>query len=646
MITRLAAAFFLLLPTTVFAHGEHGGAQPIGAVRLVSIQGYQVELLSQPSPLAPGQESQVVAKIIQNSPLKPVSGGRVLISVAPSGNHDDFRLAPEVTWAGSYAVPFTPSKRGVHQVRVAIAELDGEQFDPPLLVDFEVAVGRAPGMGGVGWAFVAVLAGMTVLGLYLVILKARVGRVAEPLNLLAIPWLRRLLTAPALQPSMQIPLLLLMVIVIFLGLSDVQEGGVNVATKLTWTIWWAGIIFTFFLVGRAWCLACPFGALNEWASRIAAPVRRLPKPFRNIWWATGMFVLLTWADEQLGVVRSPSVTAWIVIFFAGLAVAIGIFYERRSFCRYLCPIGGLIGIYSMTAPVELRTRDRSVCAADREKSCYRGSAQARGCPMFEFPATMDRNTYCTFCVECVKGCGHDNLLLRLRAFGKDLWASGRRALDESYLAVMLVGLTLLVTAGMLSTWPGWIEALSRLLPSFVRSTVKPVTYLSIVESVILLGGALAAVPLLVLGGAALSDRMAGDKGLGTRRTFVVFGYMFVPIGLAMHLAHNVGHLLIEGGGIVPVVQRAVAIYTPFSLGTPDWQILPLASESVVGVLQMGLLVGFFVVSLVAGHLLALRVYPDPRTASRALLPLAALALLFTVVGIVLLNQPMGMRHGM
>jgi hypothetical protein len=534
----------------------------------------------------------------------------------------------------------------VHQVRVAIAELDGEQFNPPLLVDFQVAVGRAPGMGGVGWAFVAVLGGMTVLGLYLVVLKARVGRVAEPLNLLAIPWLRRLLTAPALQPSMQIPLLLLMVIVIFLGLSDVQEGGVNVATKLTWTIWWAGIIFTFFLVGRAWCLACPFGALNEWASRIAAPVRRLPKPFRNIWWATGMFVLLTWADEQLGVVRSPSVTAWIVIFFAGLAVAIGIFYERRSFCRYLCPIGGLIGIYSMTAPVELRTRDRSVCAADREKSCYRGSAEARGCPMFEFPATMDRNTYCTFCVECVKGCGHDNLLLRLRAFGKDLWASGRRALDESYLAVMLVGLTLLVTAGMLSAWPGWIEALSRLLPSFVRSTAKPVTYLSIVESVILLGGALAAVPLLVLGGAALSDRLAGDKGLGTRQTFVTFGYMFVPIGLAMHLAHNVGHLLLEGGGIVPAVQRAVAIYTPFSLGTPDWQPMPLASESVVGVLQMGLLVGFFVVSLVAGHLLALRVYPDPRAASRALLPLAALALLFTVVGIVLLNQPMGMRHGM
>ena len=647
MITRLLVATILLsLPATAAAHGEHGGARSAGEVNVVSVHGYQVELLSHPSPIARGQESQVIAKIVKNSPLKPAAAGRVLISVTPAGAPPDFRPAPEVTWAGSYSVPFTPTKRGIHQVRVALAALEGERFDPPLLVDFQVVVGTRPGMGAAGWTFVAVLGGVTLFGLYLVSLKARLGRPAEALNLLAIPWLRRLLTSPALLPSLQVPLLGMMGIVVLLGLTDVQDGGVNLATKLTWTIWWAGIIFTFFLVGRAWCLACPFGALNEWAARIAAPVRRLPRPFRNIWWATGMFVLLTWADEQLGVVRSPAVTAWIVVFFAGVAVCIGIFFERRSFCRYLCPIGGLIGMYSMTAPVELRAKERSVCAADREKGCFRGNGESRGCPMFEFPATMDRNTYCTFCAECVKGCGHDNLVLRFRAWGKDLWASGRRALDEAYLAVMLVGLTLLVTAVMLSGWPGWIEGLSGWLPSFVRSTLKPVTYLGVLESVILLGGALVIVPLIVYGGAVMSDRLAGDKGLGVHRTFVVFGYMFVPVGLAMHLAHNVGHLLIEGPGIVPAVQRAVAVYTPFSIGTPDWQTMPLAPEPVVGILQMGLLVAFFVLSLVAGHRLSLNVYPDPRTAGRALLPMAALALLFTVVGIVLLNQPMGMRHGM
>ena len=61
---------------------------------------------------------------------------------------------------------------------------------------------------------------------------------------------------------------------------------------------------------------------------------------------------------------------------------------------------------------------------------------------------------------------------------------------------------------------------------------------------------------------------------------------------------------------------------------------------------MAFIVGFFILSLVAGHRLSLRAYPDPRTASRALVPMAALSFVFTVAGIVLLNQPMGMRHGM
>ncbi len=643
----LAGGVLLLLPVAAAAHGEHGAAGPLGQGSVVTVQGYQVELLAQPAPLAVGQESQVVAKIFRNSPLTPVSRGRVLMSLAPEGAPHDPRPAPEVTWAGSYTVAYTPDRKSPHQIRVLLEELEGRRFEPPLLVEFQVAVGRAPGLGGAVWTLLALVGGLAVVGLYAVALRARIGRPAEgALNLLEIPWLRRLLTSPAFQPSLQIPLLFLMGIVVFLGFFDVQDGGVNLATKLTWTIWWAGIIFTFFLVGRVWCLACPFGALNEWTARVAGPVRRLPRPFRNIWWATGMFVLLTWADELLGVVRSPWVTAWIVLFFAALAVGIGLFYERRSFCRYLCPIGGLIGIYSMTAPVELRARDGAVCAADRDKACYRGSAAARGCPMFEFPLGMDRNNYCHLCAECVKGCGHDNLVLRFRALGKDLWASRRRLLEESYLAVALVGLTLLVTAQMLTAWPGWVSALARWLPAPVRSTLKPVTYLGLVESALLLGGALVVVPLLVLGAAAVADRLAGAGRLGLRRTFVLFGYMFVPVGLAMHLAHNLAHLLLEGGGIVPVVQRAVALYTPFFLGEPDWQVLPLAPEPVVGLLQMGFVVGFFVLSLLAGHWLSLRAYPDPRIASRAWVPMAALSFVFTVAGIVLLSQPMGMRHGM
>jgi len=639
-------ALLLALPTLAAAHGEHGGAKPLGDGGVVTIHGYQVELLSHPSPLAVGRKSHVVAKVFKvNSTQTPVSGGRVLIGVAGTGDHLHTMPAPEQTWAGSYTVTFTPTQFGAHQVRLVIEELEGQRFEPPLVVDFPVSVAQAPGMGWAALTLLALVGGATLIGLYVIDLRARASTEGS-FNLLQIPWLRRIITSGAFQPSLQIPLLLLMAIVVFTGFYDVQDGGVNLATKLTWTIWWAGIIFTFFLVGRVWCLACPFGALNEWTSRLVAPLRRLPKPFRNIWWATGMFVLLTWADEQLGVVRSPRVTAWIVLFFLALAVAVGVFYERRSFCRYLCPIGGLIGLYSMTAPLELRAKSVAICRADPDKECYRGSATTRGCPMFEFPQSMDRNNYCTFCADCVAGCSRENLALRFRAFGKDLWASGRRLFDESYLAVILVGLTLLVTAQMLTAWPDWISWIAQWLPGFVRTSVKPVAYLALVESIILLGGSLVVVPLLVLAGAWLADRAAGEQRLGLWRTFVTFGYMFIPVGLAVHLAHNLSHLLLEGGGIVPVVQRAAALYTPFSLGEPNWQPLPLAAEPVVGLLQMAFIVGFFLLSLFAGHRLSIKAYPDRRTAGRALVPFVVLSFVFTVVAIVLLNQPMGMRHGM
>jgi len=83
---------------------------------------------------------------------------------------------------------------------------------------------------------------------------------------------------------------------------------------------------------------------------------------------------------------------------------------------------------------------------------------------------------------------------------------------------------------------------------------------------------------------------------------------------------------------VPVVQRAVLLFTPFSIGQPDWHVEPLASAPVVALLQAAVLVGFFVLSLVAGHRLSVRTYPDPRRASRALIPFAALAFAFAAAG--------------
>jgi len=666
----LAAIVFwslLFLPVgakSVFAHGEHGDAAPNeGGISLVAFDGFQVELLTSPRPPQAGDKNKIVVKIVRNGSLEPVRNGKVMAGVSPArfSNHPAWHkdssapptrdagpfLSPasEAVWAGNYTLERRLEERGAHLVRVALVELEGKSFDPPALLDFYLNVAPAPGLTS-GVILLFLLAAAVALGgVSWVLLRSRPAVDPEaPMDLLEIRWLDRFVRWRGFQPSLQLPFLALTALLVFLGLFDIRDGAKNLATKLTWILWWPGIIFTFILVGRLWCVMCPFGTLNEAAAKAARSARVFPKALRNLWLATFLFVVLTWADEQLGIIRSPQMTAWLILFFSLLAIATGLFFQRRSFCRYLCPITGLQGLYSMASPVALRARDLSRCQKDCHQDCYRGNQSGTGCPMFEFPMTMDRNTYCNLCFECVKACPPGNLALRIGAFGKDLWSSRRRWLDESYLAVVLVGITTVVTAQMLTDWSGWISRLSRLIPDSVRTLMKPVTYLALTESAIFFFASLVLFPLALLGTAWVSHRIASEPENGIGKIFIRLGYMFVPVGLAMHLAHNLQHLLGEGPGIVPALQRAVNRYTPFYAGAADWNVAPLVSSEVIYWLEMLLVLGGFVFSIGVGYRLATTLFQRREIAGKGFVPFIALSLAFTLLNLYLLNQPMGMRH--
>lgn len=652
---------------SALAHGEHGdAAPPEGGIGLVSFDGYQLELLTSPRPPRVGDKNEIVIKIVRDGSLEPVRDGRVLIGVAParlSSNHatQDPRsarvsksgasvpLAPagEMVWAGNYTSIRQLKQKGPHLVRVALVELDGKNFDPPAVFEFYLNV--APG-SGLSLGFVSLLLVVSAVGFAAIYWAAARGRfsleLGAPLNLLDLPWLGRWVRSRWFLPGLQVPVLVLTIALAILGFVDVQDGARNLATKLTWIIWWPGIIFTFIVVGRLWCAMCPLGTLNDWASKLSRAQRMFPRTLRNLWLATLFFVALTWADEQLGVIRSPLMTAWLIVLLALSAVLTGLFYQRRSFCRYLCPITGLQGLYSMVSPFELRARDRSACLKDCHQDCYRGNDRGSGCPMFEFPMTLERNTYCNLCFECVKSCPPQNLVLRAHAFGKDLWASARRSLDESYLALALAGITTVVTAQMLTGWSGWISQLARLIPLSVRTLMKPVTYLTLTESVVFVLGSLVLYPLLGYVVSWLADRGAGEKRKGIRRTFVTLGYMFIPIGLSMHLAHNISHLLVEGPGVIPAVQRTLSRYLPFDFGEPSWEVAPLISSDVTHGLQVALVIGGFLFSLVVGYRLGVGFLGGSKLTAKVVAPLVALSLVFTLINLLLLNQPMGMRHGM
>jgi hypothetical protein len=151
-------------------------------------------------------------------------------------------------------------------------------------------------------------------------------------------------------------------------------------------------------------------------------------------------------------------------------------------------------------------------------------------------------------------------------------------------------------------------------------------------------------PALGFFAAWIANRTLGDGKRTPGKIFTHLAYMFLPVGLAMHLAHNVSHLVSEGPGIVPALQRTVMRYSSIELGAPDWQFVPLMSADSVYWLEMLLILLGFICSLVAGHRLAIAFFDRHANTGKALIPFVVLSLIFTVVNFYLLNQPMGARH--
>lgn len=313
----------------------------------------------------------------------------------------------------------------------------------------------------------------------------------------------------------------------------------------------------------------------------------------------------------------------------------------------MCPIGGLIGLYSLFSPVELRARDPEKCASHKRKDCYLGNKSGRGCPMFERVPDMDNNMACNFCGECIKSCPRDNISIRIRPFFMDAWATRYRSPDNAFFALVLIGVTIFVTGDMLEPWAIWMEAAMERFPAELLGIHYRYSIEVLTKSFLYFFISLLLIPGLVLLFASLSNYLAGDNafsGLGS--TVVTFGYMFIPIGLSMHLAHNIGHLLNESQMIVPAFQRAVNKYLPINVGKPDWQVVTrtLADPGLVYWLQMSLFITFFSVSLYAGYRLARNRYPESRKGFWALLPMVCVAALLMAMNIYLLNLPMAPRH--
>jgi polyferredoxin len=247
---------------------------------------------------------------------------------------------------------------------------------------------------------------------------------------------------------------------IMAGLIGTPVGSHNFSIVFVWIAWWAILILVavpFF--GRGWCAVCPIPLPGEWLQRGAVlappdkrprwPNLRVPKMFRNIWLQNLSFLLLALFSSVL--LTTPNITGVVLAAMLFAAIGLSAIFERRAFCRYLCPVGGFIGLYSQLAPIELRIKDKQICAACKGKPCYNGSADGYGCPWNVFPGSLTKNTYCGLCMECIRTCPHDNIAVNLRPFSADLAKPSTR-LDEAFKAFIMLGSAMIYAGVLLGPW--------------------------------------------------------------------------------------------------------------------------------------------------------------------------------------------------
>ncbi len=416
------------------------------------------------------------------------------------------------------------------------------------------------------------------------------------------------------QLAVSVALLAGYVFAIMAGWAGTPVGNTNFSIVFVWIAWWAALILVAVpVLGRGWCSVCPIPLPGEWLQRgaIVAPPEskpkwlnlRWPKALRNIWLQNAAFLLLALFSSVL--LTTPGVTAIVLLTMLLAAIGLSLVFERRAFCRYLCPVGGFIGLYSQAAPVELRIKDKQLCAGCEEKPCYRGSQNGYGCPWDIFPGGLTKNTYCGLCLECVRTCPYNNIALNLRPCGADLAKPSGR-LDEAFKAFVMLGAAMIYAAVLLGPW----------------GVLKNAAYRVGTAGWLLYAGAFLAGILILLPGIFALCNLP-ERDLRTLKTrFTSFAGALIPLGLAFWIAFSFSFVLTNATYI------AASLSDPLGLGWNLFGTSHIAWQPLLG----ALIAPAQTLALVGGVLWAVRTAQGiGAKIKRSALPVAGFCLAATLV---------------
>ncbi|MHA2171235.1 MAG: 4Fe-4S binding protein [Candidatus Kariarchaeaceae archaeon] len=394
---------------------------------------------------------------------------------------------------------------------------------------------------------------------------------------------RPLMRSRPFQFALIIPNFFIFLMAAISGFFGPNDASVSLATVLTWIVWWAFLLLMIAGLSRLWCVICPFGAMGEWSHRFnlwGTGNKRFslnlswPKKLKNLWLVNAFFIFFLWMDNVFGFGNSPVLTGYFIVVLVVLDVGIGLIFEKRSFCRYMCPINGFIGLQGLFAGFEMRSKSSQVCRQCRGKWCLKGreaEGGGYGCPMFLYPGGNDTNKYCILCSECLKSCPNNTMRWGVRPPLKDLWINKKFSFDESFNIFALLGVSsiapvlLIRYVGNMKGWVadafGWDISATTGDPDLAR-------YSDIIAKTILyIVGLVVAIVLIMIVSAIINRTASPEEGFkGWKHYANVYAAPLVPLPLMKLIADIADHIIRNGSSVIWVVYNFVI---DFPVGSPD-----------------------------------------------------------------------------
>ncbi len=229
--------------------------------------------------------------------------------------------------------------------------------------------------------------------------------------------------------------------IILEGLFGPQDPSRNCTLYLSWGLWWPTIVMSWFFVGRMWCGFCPFPGVGRIVQRLGLSLERPVPGFvkKNApYLSVILLALIIWLEESTGIKESPRGTALLILSIMAGATIMAALFPKQAWCRYLCPMGRLLGVGSTLSLMEFRP-DFEKCQTCRTFACKKGKDGRGGCPVYLGAFNVKNNLDCLICGHCLSLCDKDSPKLNLRSPFKELLLNKGRFVTCSFIIPFLMG---------------------------------------------------------------------------------------------------------------------------------------------------------------------------------------------------------------